>query len=178
MAFQQRPQGLPGLAVAGVPGLGGLLEIHDAGVFFQSVGDAGGPQGVLGQLVHQLGQGGNVHPQLVGVLVPEAEGAAAHAGAQGIGMGVAQSAGQHRPGGALSGVGVVVAGVHLKQQVKGLAALGTLGENVVTDIVVGDGDPLGPAGAEGLAVYKQGSFAPQIQRHGHGLALQLFRQPD
>ena len=175
-AFHQRPQRRPGGPVTLVPGFGGLLKVHDAGVGLQPVGDLGSPQRIFGQLVHQLGQGGHVQPELVGVLVPDAVAAGAHPGAAALHRRVAQRAGQHRAGGAGPHVGVVVAGVHLKQQVEPVAGLAAAGQDVVAHRMVGHRHPAGPAGAEGPAVHKQRRLAPQFQLHHDGAAPGLFGQ--
>ena len=178
VGLHQRAQGSAGFAVALVPGGGRLLKVHDAGVFFEAVGDFGRPQRILGEFVHQHEQGGYVHPQLVGVLVPDAEGAVAQPGAATLGLGVSQRAGQHGAGAATTHIGEIVSGVDLKQQVKLLPRFSAAGQHVIADIVMRHTDPLGTTGAESLSVDEQRGLAAHIQRHGHGLACGFFRQRD
>ena len=168
-AGQQRAQRFARGAVAFIPRGGRLFKIDQAGVFLQPVGDFGRAQRILRQLVHQLRKGRNVHPQLVGVLVPHAERAAAKAGARPARGGVAQRAGQNGPRAAAAHIGEIVPGVGFKQQVERLAARGAAGQHIVADIVVRHADPLGPAGAEGFAVHNQRRLAAKVQVHRHGL---------
>ena len=129
--FHQRAKFFPRPAVRGDALRSGLLKIHDAGVGLQAVGDFGSAQGILRQLVHEHLQGGNIHPQLIGILIPYAVGGAAEARAAAFLPGVAQRAGQNRPCGTAAHIRVIVARIDLKEQVKAHAFLAGEGQHIV-----------------------------------------------
>ena len=167
---------LPGRPVAGVAPLRGLLKVHRPGEGLQAVGDLRRAEGVLGELVQEHAQGAHVQPELIGVLIPDAEGVVTHAGAAALLLGIAQGAGEHRAGGAAAHVRIIMPGVHLKEQVETLAGDALLGEHVVGQVMMGDAHPFRPAGAEGLPVDKQGGFAAHVQGEDHGLVPGLLGQ--
>ena len=173
-------QDFPALFVVGDPAFQGLLKIHGQGKVLQSLGDFRGPQAAVRQALHDFRQGLHVHPKLISVLVPDAVGVFAHSRPQLPGFGVLIAAGQHRAGSAVGDlpIGEEMTGVSLSQDVEPVAGFGVLGEDVVLHKVVGNGDPVGPAGAEGLPVDKKGGFAAGVQVHYDHLAFRFRRQGD
>ena len=176
--LHQGLQGFTRLAVAFVPRLGRLLKIYNASIQLQPVGDLRGAQGVLRQLVQQHLQGAHIQPQLVSVLVPQADGAVTHAGTAALLLGIAQRTRQHGAGCTAALVGVIMPRIDLEEQIIFLAGHGVLRENIIGNIVVRYGDPVRTAGAEGLAVDKERRFAAHIKGHHEGLICGFCRDGD
>ena len=175
VGFHHRAERFAGADIGLQALLAGLLEVHDQCELFQGLLDLSNAQAGVVQHGQQIAQGGHVLPQLVGFLVPDAEGAVADLGAddvvrQGLVIALVHA---DRTGGARPDrrVGELMAGVGFHQQMVGIAGHSGLSQDLIGDVMVLFLHPVSPAGTEGLAVDEHGRLAASLQIHHNGLSL-------
>ncbi len=69
--------------------------------------------------------------------------------------------------------GIIMTGIGLHQQMKGLPRPKIIGQHLIANVMMGLFHPFRTASAEGFPINKQGCLAPGIQAHNQPLALQL-----
>ena len=178
MGSQGRLQQLPDTGIVFQALLPWLLEIRLQHEGFQCFLQAA--QAQRGRIYRRpcKVQGHDVHPQLIGFLMPNAPGAVPYGlpkflfiprcivaliRANGAG-------GAAKPGFAF---GIIMAGISLHQQMKGLPRLKIIGQHLIANVMMGLLHPFRTAGAEGFPIDEQSRLAPGIQAHNQPLALQF-----
>ena len=178
--LQNGLQRFPRRPVGGVSGLRGLFKIHDQRGPLQGLRDGIRPQAVLHHLIAQQTQGFQIHIELIGVLIPNAEGHVAQGGARPRPVESGKFPRPHRAGGAgvVLPFGVIVARVGFDQQIVGVSRFSAAGQRIIFNIMMGDRHPFGPPGAEGQAVHKHGGFAAGLQIHDDPFSFRFLGQRD
>ena len=177
--FHYRAQPFAGFPVCGAAGSKRLFHVEAVQHIAKDIADLFAQEGGFGLRVVDVKEHLAVKPELIGLLVPQAERVFAHDGGRQR-LHAHAFIGKYRTccAAAAGLFGQGRAAVHLAGEGKAFAALRAAGKRLVDHIVMRNGNPFCAARAERAPVDKERAFSAGVKVHDDALAARGFRQRD